>query len=114
VESQLIEVMIVKMHSIQFALVVNLIQMKWMKMIYTKKNMINQEFQHCVESQLIEVYANLSARRPPSVKLHWIPACFHGDHRPMKSPSPGFRWRSLEAGAISRRLCHSIQPLSHL
>jgi hypothetical protein len=31
-----------KMHSIQFALIVNLIQMKWMKVIYTWKNMMNQ------------------------------------------------------------------------
>jgi hypothetical protein len=41
-ESQLIEVMILKMHSIQFALIVNVIQMKWMKAIYSRKNMMNQ------------------------------------------------------------------------
>jgi hypothetical protein len=54
-ESQLIEVMNMKMHTIQFAVIVNLIQMKSMKVIDTRKNMINQEFQHCSESQLIEV-----------------------------------------------------------
>jgi ATP/ADP translocase len=45
-ESQLIEVMILKMHPIQFGLIVNLIQMKWMKMIYTSENITNQEFQY--------------------------------------------------------------------
>jgi hypothetical protein len=29
--------------------------MKWMKVIYTRENLMNQEFQHCSESQLIEV-----------------------------------------------------------
>jgi flagellar biosynthesis/type III secretory pathway chaperone len=54
-ESRLIEVMIVKMHTIQFGLIVNLIQMKWMKVIDALKDMMNQEFQHCSESRLIEV-----------------------------------------------------------
>jgi hypothetical protein len=54
-ESQLIQVMILKMQTIQFALIVNLIQMKSMKVIYTRENMMNQEFQHCLESQLSEV-----------------------------------------------------------
>jgi hypothetical protein len=45
-ESSLIEVMKMKMHSIQFALIVNLIQMKWMKVIYTIENMMNQELQY--------------------------------------------------------------------
>jgi hypothetical protein len=54
-ESQLIEVTIVKMHTIQFVVIVNLIQVKWMKVIYTMKNMLNQEFEHCMESQLIKV-----------------------------------------------------------
>jgi hypothetical protein len=34
-ESQLIEVMTLKMHTIQFGFIVNLIRMKWMKVIYT-------------------------------------------------------------------------------
>jgi hypothetical protein len=54
-ESQLIEVMILKMHVIQFALIVNLIRMKWMKVIYTRENMMSQASQHCSESQLIKV-----------------------------------------------------------
>jgi hypothetical protein len=29
--------------------------MEWMKVIYNNKNMMNKEFQHCVESKLIEV-----------------------------------------------------------
>jgi hypothetical protein len=45
-ESQLIEVMNMKMHRIQFVLMVNLIQMKWMKVISTRKNMMNQESQY--------------------------------------------------------------------
>jgi hypothetical protein len=53
-ESQSIEVMILKMHSIQFGLIVNLIQMKSMKVIYNMKNMMNQEFEHCAQSQLIQ------------------------------------------------------------
>jgi hypothetical protein len=53
-ESRLIEVMILKMHTIQFELIGNLIQMKWMKVIHTIENMMNQEFQHCAESRLIE------------------------------------------------------------
>jgi hypothetical protein len=47
----------------QCASIVNLIQMKWMKVIYTIENMMNQEFQHCSESQLIEVM---------NVKMHSI------------------------------------------
>jgi hypothetical protein len=54
-ESQLSEVMNMKMHLIQFGVIVNVIQMKWMKVIDTTKSMMNQEFQHCAESQLIEV-----------------------------------------------------------
>jgi hypothetical protein len=54
-ESQLIEVMIVKMPPIQFTGIVNLIQMKWMKVMNTRESMMSQEFQHCLESQLIEV-----------------------------------------------------------
>jgi hypothetical protein len=45
-ESQLIEVMNLKMQTTQFGVIVNLIQMKWMKMIYIRKNMMNQEFQY--------------------------------------------------------------------
>jgi hypothetical protein len=41
-ESQLTEMMKMKMHTIQFASIVNLIQMKWMKVIYTGENMMNQ------------------------------------------------------------------------
>jgi hypothetical protein len=39
-ESQLIEVMNPKMYPIQFALIVDLIRMKWMKMSYNRKNMM--------------------------------------------------------------------------
>jgi hypothetical protein len=54
-ESQLIKVIILKMHAIQFGLIVNLIRVKWMKMVHTRENMMNQEFQHCSELLLIEV-----------------------------------------------------------
>jgi hypothetical protein len=54
-ESKLIEVMNMKMYVIQFVSIVNLIQMKWMKIINKMKNMMNKEFQHSVESKLIEV-----------------------------------------------------------
>jgi hypothetical protein len=37
-ESRLIEVMILKMQPIQFGLIVNLIQMKWMKVTYMMEN----------------------------------------------------------------------------
>jgi hypothetical protein len=50
VESQLIEVMKMKMQWIQFGLIVNEIQMKSMKVIHTRENMMSQEFQHCAES----------------------------------------------------------------
>jgi hypothetical protein len=33
----------------------NVIQMKLMKVTYNSKNIPNKEFQHCMESQLIEV-----------------------------------------------------------
>jgi hypothetical protein len=49
------KVMKMKMHPIQFALIVNLIQMKSMKVIHNRQDMMNQEFQHCSESRLIEV-----------------------------------------------------------
>jgi hypothetical protein len=45
-ESQLVEVMNMKMHTIQFAVIVKLIQIKWMKVIDNMKNMTNQEFQY--------------------------------------------------------------------
>jgi hypothetical protein len=54
-ESGLIEVMIQKMQMIQCGSSVNLLQMWLMKAIYTNKNRMNQEFQHCLESGLIEV-----------------------------------------------------------
>jgi Mn-dependent DtxR family transcriptional regulator len=44
-----------KMHPIQFGLIANLIQMKWMKVSDTLKSMMRQGFQHCYESRLIEV-----------------------------------------------------------
>jgi hypothetical protein len=62
-ESQLIEVMNMKMHWIHFALIVNLIQMKLMKVIDIAKNMTIQHFQHCQESHLIEAM---------KMKMHWI------------------------------------------
>jgi hypothetical protein len=40
---------------IQFVSILNLIQMNFMKVIHMIQNMINQEFQHFVEFQLIEV-----------------------------------------------------------
>jgi hypothetical protein len=51
----LMEVIVRKIRPIQFGLIVNLIQMKWTKVIDTRKNMMSEEFQHCSESQLIEV-----------------------------------------------------------
>jgi hypothetical protein len=50
----LIEAMKRKMLVIQFVSSVKGIQMKWMKVICTMKNMMNREFQHCTESPLIE------------------------------------------------------------
>jgi hypothetical protein len=44
-----------KMQMIQFVSILNLIQMKLMKCSDNLKNMMNKEFQHFVESQLIEV-----------------------------------------------------------
>jgi hypothetical protein len=41
-----------KMHMIQFDSIVNLIQMKLMKVIDIYENMMIQEFQHFVEFQL--------------------------------------------------------------
>jgi hypothetical protein len=55
VEFQLIEVMKTEMPLIQFDSIVNLIQMKLMKVIDNMKNMMIQEFQHSVEFQSIEV-----------------------------------------------------------
>jgi hypothetical protein len=49
-ESELIEVMNMKMQTIQFVLIVNLIQLKWVKVISTMKNMMIQEFQYHSES----------------------------------------------------------------
>jgi heme/copper-type cytochrome/quinol oxidase subunit 2 len=54
-ESQLIEVMKMKMYLIQFVSIVNLIQMKLMKVIYNRKNKKDQECEQWKESQLIEV-----------------------------------------------------------
>jgi tRNA 2-selenouridine synthase SelU len=45
-ESQLIEVMRMKMHLIQFVLIVKLIQRKVMKVIADWENRMNKEFQH--------------------------------------------------------------------
>jgi NADH:ubiquinone oxidoreductase subunit 3 (subunit A) len=55
VESQLIEVMNMKMQMIQFVSIVNLIQMRLMKVIHKMKNRINEEFEQSKESQLIQV-----------------------------------------------------------
>jgi glycerol-3-phosphate responsive antiterminator len=41
-ESQLIEVMILKMHMIQFGSIVKSIQMKWMRVMHTCENMMSQ------------------------------------------------------------------------
>jgi hypothetical protein len=48
-ESQLIEVMKIKMYSIQSGRIVNLLQTKSMKMIHSIENMMNQGLQHCSE-----------------------------------------------------------------
>jgi hypothetical protein len=51
----LIQVMILKMQMIQFVSIVNLIQIKWMKVSNNRKNSSIQEFEQSKESQLIEV-----------------------------------------------------------
>jgi hypothetical protein len=50
-----------KMHKIQFVSIVNLIQMKLMKMIYNIKNMINQEFQSDLEDELLMILKNFES-----------------------------------------------------
>jgi hypothetical protein len=55
VEFQSIEVMKMKMLPIEFKSIVNLIQMKSMKLTCILQNMMIQEFQHSVEFQAIEV-----------------------------------------------------------
>jgi hypothetical protein len=55
VEEQLIEAMILKMQMIQFVSSSTLMQMRLRKVIDTPENMMNQEFQHFMEEQLIEV-----------------------------------------------------------
>jgi hypothetical protein len=54
-ESKSIEVVNMKMLLIQFVSIVNLIQMKLMKVIDTMKSMMNKEFQRWMEYHLIEV-----------------------------------------------------------
>jgi hypothetical protein len=54
-ESQLIEVMKMKMQKVQFVSIMNLVRMKLMKGIDKMKNMTIQEFQHCAESRWIEM-----------------------------------------------------------
>jgi hypothetical protein len=54
-ESQLIEVVNVKMLPIQFVPISNLIQIKLMKVMNTMKNSMNKEFEQWKESQSIEV-----------------------------------------------------------
>jgi hypothetical protein len=51
----LIQVIILEMPLIRFESIVNLIQLKLMKVIDTLKNMMIQGFQHFVEFQLIQV-----------------------------------------------------------
>jgi hypothetical protein len=53
-ESQLIEVMNMKMHTPQSGLTVNLIPMKWMKVRNSMKNMVSQDQRH-LTSQLIVI-----------------------------------------------------------
>jgi hypothetical protein len=61
--------MILKMHTIQFAVIVNLIQMKSMKVIYTRENMMNQEFQHVgsitfeTNSRLLRIKSRCHSRK---------------------------------------------------
>jgi hypothetical protein len=55
VELGLIEVMKMRMHTIQFVSSVHLIQMWLMKVIHNMKNILIQEFQHSLESRLIEM-----------------------------------------------------------
>jgi hypothetical protein len=52
-ESQLIEVMTMKMQMTQFVSIVNWIQMIVMKVVDKMNNMMSKEFQHSVESSLI-------------------------------------------------------------
>jgi hypothetical protein len=54
VESQLIEVRTAKMLPIRFALIVNLIQMRPIEVICTRKSIPNKEFGNCVELQSTE------------------------------------------------------------
>jgi hypothetical protein len=62
-----------KMQMIQFVSIVNLIQMKSMKVIHNKRNMMIQEFQHCMEFQLIEEM-NMKMQRSQFVSIvNWIP-----------------------------------------
>jgi hypothetical protein len=53
VESQLIEVRMMKMQMIQFVSILNLIQMKWMKVIDKMRNMMNRKFQLFEEFQYL-------------------------------------------------------------
>jgi hypothetical protein len=59
----LIEAMNMKMHLIQFASRLMVIQMKLMKVICTGENRMTQELQHCTGSRLIEVM---------TIKMHLI------------------------------------------
>jgi hypothetical protein len=54
-ESTLTELTSVKTHVIQFAPIVNGIQMKWRKGFDTMKNSVNKKSEHYLESQSIEV-----------------------------------------------------------
>jgi hypothetical protein len=54
-ESILIVVINLKMLMIHFVSIVNLIQMKLMKVIYKMKSISNKESQHGMESKLIEI-----------------------------------------------------------
>jgi hypothetical protein len=53
--------MIYKMHTIQFVSNVNLIQIRLMKVIYNMKNILIQEFQYYVESQLSMISENFES-----------------------------------------------------
>jgi hypothetical protein len=71
-ESQLSEVTNMKMHTVQFVLIVNWIQMKSMKVTDTLRNITSQEFQHCLESGLIEVMKMKKHSSQFMRIVHWI------------------------------------------
>jgi hypothetical protein len=58
VEFQLIQVMMMKMKMIQFDSIVNLIQMKWVKVSNKMKRMMIQELQYDSELKYLTIWKN--------------------------------------------------------